>query len=431
MVDENYPPKRIMFTPFIAGLFILFVARDILGLGINKYIFLMYCSFFLVKAKYIEILYILCFLIPLYNGLPGTYILLVALICIFCKNPHQPKKAIILIGIFLLLEIFASIWYPAWDGKEILSYMMFLSVFFIMIYDETERSYLSCLELFYIGTFIFCFVVIISGIRTAPSNWLSLFAKGWFRFGETNTGSGNIMMLKGNANELGYFSSVGIAVGFVLMKQKKGISKIYYLLTILWMLICGTLSLSRTFFIVSAIIVLLFLLSQMKSPRGIVLTVLTFSILVAVLTKYLFSNPDILHGLLSRFTDDTMRTGGNRTVIFAKQLNVFLEMPRCLIFGTGVTKYTDILKTASAHNMIIQILMCYGIPAGILFLISLFVPIFLQGKHKLLYYLPFISVLLFVQTIQFINPYALMLPYAIGIYSLKLDSQNNDITNNQ
>ncbi len=56
------------------------------------------------------------------------------------------------------------------------------------------------------------------------------------------------------------------------------------------------------------------------------------------------------------------------------------------------------------------------------FIISLIMPlrnIYLRGIG-LIAWLPLVSVILFTQTIQFVDPHMLMLPYVIGVYSLRL-----------
>ena len=86
---ENRQKNLLIY--FIVGLILLFVLRDIVGVAINKYFFLFYCTIFMMLGKHESIIYMLCFMMPLFNGLPGTYILLVALIVVIYKKRHYKK----------------------------------------------------------------------------------------------------------------------------------------------------------------------------------------------------------------------------------------------------------------------------------------------------------------------------------------------------
>ncbi len=405
----------------------LLAIRDIGGLYLNKYIYLVYCSVFMVFASYEAILYMICFLMPLLNGLPGTYIMLVALFFIFIKKVCISKKVIILILLYSLLEIISSFWYPQTDLFEIAEYLFILSIFFLMLYDNSDKDIKLCVKMFFYGTFVFCTVVIISGIMTAPSNWMSLFAMGWFRFGETNIGGGDIMMLRGNANELAYFSVVGLSVGLLLLDSLKGLKRIMLHIMIVCIGISGFLSLSRTWILVVLLIVLFYGISRIRQPKKLLSFGIVFLVLIFLGINCLSKNPDLFNGFLRRFSDSTMMTGGARTTLAVKQIGAFLQIPRCIFFGTGVTQYTGILKTVSIHNMVLQILVCYGFIFGTFFIISIVKPIILSEgrRRRLVSWLPLIAVTAFVQTIQFINPYALMLPYVIGIYALRIRSRDD------
>ena len=63
-----------------------------------------------------------------------------------------------------------------------------------------------------------------------------------------------------------------------------------------------------------------------------------------------------------------------------------------------------------------------GIIVATIFIGNLSAPVVgaVRNKVKLIYWLPIIVVVAFTQTIQFLNPYMLMLPYAIGVYALRM-----------
>lgn len=140
--------QKNLLIHFIVGLILLFVLRDIVGVAINKY-FLFYCTIFMMLGKHESIIYMLCFMMPLFNGLPGTYILLVALIVVIYKK-DTTKNAFIYIAVFAVLELIAALWYPNFDIVEYIGYLVFISWFFILLYDKSEKKLDKCLECFFL-----------------------------------------------------------------------------------------------------------------------------------------------------------------------------------------------------------------------------------------------------------------------------------------
>lgn len=419
--------QKNLLIHFIVGLILLFVLRDIVGVAINKYFFLFYCTIFMMLGKHESIIYMLCFMMPLFNGLPGTYILLVALIVVIYKKKTLQKNAFIYIAVFAVLELIAALWYPNFDIVEYIGYLVFISWFFILLYDKSEKKLDKCLECFFFGVAVFCLVVIISGLLTAPSNWLDLFAKGWFRFGETNAAGGDIMRLRGNSNELAYYSVAGVGVGLLILKWKEKTSKIFTCILIGIIFVSGLLSLSRTFIVVMALVLALYIFSSLKSPKMFVAVAIMFTLILLAISKYLIKYPDLLFGFTARFSDSNMTTGGGRTTLSLQYLNSFFDMPRCFITGTGVTQYKDITGVyGSIHNMLIQVFVCYGFVFSIVFFVLMLKPLLGRKKTTVVSWLALIGVGVFVQTIQFINPYALMLPYVIAVYAVKIDLKEMD-----
>lgn len=152
-----------------------------------------------------------------------------------------------------------------------------------------------------------------------------------------------------------------------------------------------------------------------------------FTLILLAISKYLIKYPDLLLGFTARFSDSNMTTGGGRTTLSLQYLNSFFDMPRCFITGTGVTQYKDITGVyGSIHNMLIQVFVCYGFVFSIVFFVLMLKPLLGRKKTTVVSWLALIGVGVFVQTIQFINPYALMLPYVIAVYAVKIDLKEMD-----
>ena len=106
--------------------------------------------------------------------------------------------------------------------------------------------------------------------------------------------------------------------------------------------------------------------------------------------------------------------------------------PSRLIFGTGSIFYRQVCNLShSMHNGVQQILVSYGILGFIPMLVVLIRPIikyFKKNKFELLKLLPILAVFMFIQTIQFLNPNNLLLPYAVAVLCMRIDKPE---TNNE
>lgn len=435
MLGASTKKQNMLIAVFVFGLVSLFIARDICGIGLHKFVFLAFCAVVFAFAEYETLFYLLCFMIPLFNGLPGTYIMLLLVTLMFLKKNYIPKTILVLIPLFFILEMVASIWYsdfPRMEITGIVEYITFLTAFFMMLYDDSKKSKQLCLGMFFAGVLVYILIVMIAGFLTAPSNWIELFANGWFRFGRTNTGSGDYMMLQGNPNELAYYSLCGISIGLVALRNRGIPEKVFIIAAMIFMLATGILSLSRSFFIVFVFMLIMYLACQIRSLKKLAIAVGVITGIGILTVVILNSNSYLIDGILSRFTDITMETFGGRSVLFEKQWNSFIMNPRYLLIGTGVTQSEYASGIGSIHNMLLQILVFYGFPFAIVFLTAIFKPVLdvIRKIKQATNLIPLATVLLFVQTIQFVKPYAIMLPFAVAVYALTadFDEKNNALT---
>jgi hypothetical protein len=417
--------ENLLLLLFIVGLTILIAMRDIAGMSINKFIYWGYTSIFIFSVQKETLIYILSFLFPLLWGLPSTYILLVALIIYIFKSHSINKNVLFLTVFFIFLEGIASLFYLKPDYVLIVKYLLALIIFFLLLYEEDSIDYMRCMQLFLYGSTVLCLVIIISTFISGPSDWFNLFSKGLFRFGDVQVDETTNMVLALNANSLAYYSITGLSLGIVLFENQT--TKSSQVITILCMIVhffAGVLALSRSWLLVTVICILFLLYDSKKSWKSIFMACSVLSILIFLGMWYLDKNPYILQGFMTRFEDDNVQTAGGRVGLFEAYMNLFLDNTRYLFMGTGVTQYKSVTGVYnSLHNGIEQILVCYGIPGMLIFLFGMLNPLRYIGKKDLLYWIPFIAVVLFVQTIQFINPETLIFPYIIAIFSLRFGAQ--------
>lgn len=421
--------KTLTFA-VLAGLVLLLALRDIRSISLNKYIYAVYCIVPLIFVDYEEMFPVLSFIFPLLWGLPGTYILLATVALFIYKKGSIDSVFLTCIVLFLILEIFASLWYPQKDFVEIIGYLCTVSTLLIFIQEDGNIDYERCLQYFVTGCVILCGVIIICGLQNAPSDWLWRFSKGWFRFGETHGLGETGMTLKVNANTMAYYSLAGIACGLPLFQRSHLVWKRLFLgAEMAILLIAGFLTVSRSWVLFLAITIMLFVKHNMQSPRLFFPTLCLLALAGVAGTILLLQNPELLDGFLTRASAKNIASGGGRTDLFVLYLHAFMSNLRFLFFGMGVTQYRTVSGVYnSLHNAAEQILVCYGLAGCWLFFYAIIQPVagFVGKKIGLIYWIPLIIISLFVQTIQFVNPDTLMLPYAMGVIALRMGAEEKE-----
>lgn len=418
MMDNR---AKKMLKIYMLGLFLLLAIRDICGFDYNKFILVGYVCIFFGLVPSAAMIPMMTFIFPLLWGLPYTYILPVILCIYLLKKRRMQREPVFFILLFCLLEITASFWYPEIDIAEWIKYFSIVAVFFILLY-ERDVPYELAVRTFFAGCVVLILVIIVSTIQTAPSNWLSLFAQGWFRFGQLQVDESSGMTLKVNSNSMAYYSLTGLSLGLVLMKKEFGIRRYIIVCLTILLGVGGLLTVSRSWMLFMALILFLYVGDRMKSVKAIVFMVVSVFFLLLAGYYAILKMPELLAGFLTRWTSSDIATGNERLDLLIEYHEIFMSNVRFWFMGTGVTGYKPVTGIYhSFHNAVQQIFVCYGIPCAVIFLTGMLKPVLKVRKRRLALvdWIPFIAVVGFTQTIQFINPEALMLPYIPAVFVIK------------
>ncbi len=409
---------------FMISITSLLVVRDVFGIGYNKFILVIVALGFAFFAPSKDLATMICFMFPLTWGLPYTYIFSGAIIIYWIKRRKIPAPAFIFIALFFVLEFIASFYYPSSDYIRILKYISVLAIFFTFLYDsEVDKE--SCIKAYYYGSLVLCIVILITTFKNAPSNWLYLFSRGWFRFGSKQAEDVEGMMLSVNANTLAYYSIAGAALSFNYIPKSDGKEKLFHLIALSIFLVSGVFTISISWIIVMTGCLLLYVFTQTKSAKAVLATGFGIIVLFIVARIALSKTPELLTAFTTRLTRVDLATGDGRTDLMSGYHKVFWDNIRFIFLGTGVTQYRAVTNISNSfHNMVQQIFVSYGVFAGAIFFIGFLSPLRKLERHttSLIDWIPMIGVLVFTQTIQFINPESLMLPYVIAYYLLVVRS---------
>ena len=422
--------ERTKLMLFAVGLALMLVARDIMGINLNKYLYLAYCIAFFLIAEYQTLVYMVCYVLPLVCGLPGTYIMFGAMVLLVVKCKKINLWQIGLVVIIATLEIVASAWYPESDLAGLVQYVSYAGMMFFLIHDRTDIDFYRCLRMYLYGVALLCSLIVVTGIMEAPDNWLKRFAEGQFRFGKTQYDKAGGMQTALNANNLANYSLSATLVGVLLIEKSKGRQRIIMILLTFISAAGGFLTISRTWLLLLAVCLFFYIIGKVRHPRRLIFTLFIFGVLFLV-GFWFMGGTELIQGFIARMTEDDVATGNGRTNIFGKYMEIFFQNARFMLFGTGVTQYRAMTgDMTSMHNGTQQILVCCGVLGFVVYMVGLLKPVLKirkAQKMEMTYWLPLIATVSYVQTTQFLNPAMLMLPYIIGVFALKAGMKEQPI----
>ena len=147
---------------YILILSIIIALRDIAGLEINKILIIAFCTGCFLTASYEELVEELFFTFPLLCGLPGNYIMPIALILMMVKKRKISKKPIILFTYFTFVELLSAILWTNFEIMKEVGYLVNLFLFFVLIYNNNDYKIDKCLSLYVLGLSFVSFIIICS-----------------------------------------------------------------------------------------------------------------------------------------------------------------------------------------------------------------------------------------------------------------------------
>lgn len=420
--------NKLIFLYFgILMIAALILLRDIANIAIPGSVIAGFTTFlvaFLNKRNMYSFAY---FLLPLSVGIPGYVFLLLGVVLLI----RQSKVSVSQFLPFCLLaslEIMNVMGYNfQYNISGIVSFLSFLFLFFLMIFsNDVNIDRKESLIFYSIGTMLALTVVYLKIIL--DYGFVALLS------GELRSGTGmgdydaeqmtNHLMM--NANCIAYYAIVLISIAFVFMSKQILKRSAVYLMIFLGV-VSGLLSFSRTWILLFVMIIIWYLYCNTKNTKSII----SFIIIAAILASVgLYSGllDEVLEVIEYRMENDNVALAGGRLPLF-KAYNKFITNDSYYtLFGTGATYYKQVCKLwNSVHNGTQQIFVSFGIIGIVTYLLVIirFVRKYIKFRVKdnLILFTPFIACLIFVQSIQFLNPYPLMLPFVAAACMIRVNEK--------
>lgn len=411
--------KQLMFFLII---FLLFILRDGFGKNIDDAVFyIAYIIGFTIFTRK-EVFTLFIFLLPLSNG-PMLYFLNVIFGMTFIiKNAKYIKVTkvllvCLLIVIWELLHLIQSSFLGFNDSLiKFFGFGLCIITTTLVISNTNLRDdYTQILRAWCLGFGSFCFILFTKYINNfGISNFTTIVRRfGWI----PNSLETSSTMLSINPNTMGKLVILTIFC-LITMMNLTDIFTIQTLIEIIYFLVFGLMTGSRTFLLVVFILFSIYSLELMFNAKENFKKILILSLVLLLITiivnKYM---QNTLVMISSRFEQSDLSGGRFETYkLYISSLNNYFLF---LIFGSGMQNYNykhGILN--SSHNLFIEIISIWGIIGFILvfyWMLNLFEFSKMEknklSKNKYLYkFLPLLSLFLYSQTGQFFISYYHTLP---------------------
>ncbi|HHW21446.1 MAG TPA: O-antigen ligase family protein [Clostridiaceae bacterium] len=404
----NKGSKELFFRIVCFLTAVIVYARDIFGLDINKFIIIGLALALALFSDIDHIFLYISFIVPIISGLPYSYIFIIFLSVLVIKRPgwiFNVKMIPLYIIIFIIEPL--SIFYGSFSFVEYLRLLSVLIVSFAYIYNYSdEQSHIRACNLYLISFILAGLNIVIKTVNNASISYLLTYG---IRLGDISA----VTSVEGitvtyDPNTLAILSSISIAISLILLRNGSS-PRWQHLLIIVFSVLIGMATLSRTFILLGVIILAFVTITSTRSVKGYISI---FSFLGIIFVLFLCVNkyfPSLIRNITERFTTSDISNG--RIAIFIGYMRIILNNPLKFILGLGIQNYQ--IKSGiyeSCHNGTQEILVTWGL-LGIIAVIIMFMNIFRRIKTGVLLrenkigYLPFLLLIIGLQLIQFFSQY--------------------------
>ena len=283
---------------------------------------------------------------------------------------------------------------------------------FLMCCPREKIDYPFVSRVFALCTSVMCLIVLSKVLIAAGFN-LQLAFSNMQRFGMSGSATESLGA-DFNPNFLGFLCILGATAMFQLRTAKEG--RLADMVVAIFLMLCGLLTLSRTYLLCLLLMVMLLVLANGCSVKKLIklsATAVAVGALLFLLLLLFF--PAVVEDWVGRFQVEDITSG--RLQLMARYHERIFENPDIYWFGIGIQSVTDkvvarfgpakILGTVVPHNSIQEMVFCWGIPGLAMFIVFL-VCMVKSAKRKnpdirLLHYIPLILLLIKSQAGQLIS----------------------------
>lgn len=307
--------------------------------------------------------------IPLYSSFDYSYMILIAIAILLIRNRSKIKINFLILSIWSILtwELLHS-FNDELSVKRIVGIILpYLFIWLLCSIDIEMLDYYfisRCYALFVAGIG----VTLIAKVAAISGNNLSYSIMNMQRLGSVAEDA-EVMGGAINPNALGVMCVLGITC--LLQRYLYGDKKKIDILCVLFLVILGLLTLSRTYITCLSIMFFFFCIDEHKTI-GQKIKYFFYSLAIFVIGMFVLglSSSNIINNYISRWQVADISNG--RFEIIIDVAECIWSEPQILLFGLGLQNYSDkALDYVSIppHDAFHEIVMIWGIPGLILFIL--------------------------------------------------------------
>jgi len=381
------------------------------------------CTAFISDRNELIALSVCC--IPFISSFHYIYAILVCEILLIykLKNEIRIKAEVVILIILIVWELLHCFTLGA-VIKDGMTFILPYALCFIIMFSNVERvDYLFVMRVLAIATLWMCLVLLTKLFINADFNIGNAFYE-MDRLGIVDESE----MTRGtfNPNTLGYFcilSATGLLQAIVSGNKIRSDIPILVLL-----IVCGFLTASRTYIICLIVLIVLILFVQrgsLKKKATFIIGLVALAGIVIILVNVFF--PETFGNLFDRFKLDDV--SGGRSDLFMEYNRFIMSSGDQLFWGTGLSaerikldEYFGMYNAQTPHNGIQEVLVVWGVPGLVLFIVYLSIIILsarrINTNQQLINYIPLILLLTKVQAGQMVTAFYTMLMFPLAFLSL-------------
>ena len=398
-----------MFWIMMAVFYSLFVVRNVLSVEFPVSIYLVWVALMAFVFDDTEIKALIISFMPLVPGFQSKYAVLICMIVLIIKYFKQLRiPPFIFCVILLMFWEFLHLNEGYATTAEYLSGFAPLMCLAVVVSLPGKHEDISVFSrVLAVSLAVGSLILIANTVLGSHQSLMSLVQSG-FRLGEVEEALN--YQITYNANGLGFLCNMTV-VGLLSNIYFKRSKKIDYFLMI-FAIVIGCLTVSRTFLLCLAGTIALYILLQNKAPSYKIRLFITILLLIGIALLVLkLVAPDIIDNYVMRFSADDI-TGG-RAYLSDFYNDFIISTPKNFLYGIGIQNInTKIMALKGVdvnvpHNGYQQMLVAWGIVGLLLMLVFIFCLVLYARKKNprvpLMCYLPLVLLLINILAGQFVT----------------------------
>lgn len=424
--------SRAIFYGLLALLLGLCFIRYALQVNFPRSILLVLAVLIALLGDRDEIIAMCICCIPLHTSFHYVYALLFCIVIYVVKFGRSIRLNLTIVPVLLMIlwelpHCFGLQFSPVTFVSDFIP-LLLLAV--IMCSDIRGLDYGLIVRAMAVSVAAMCILLIGKLAYVANFNLVAVVA-GLQRLGLDAEETQNLLTVSGgeqNPNTLGIMCVLAISGLMQLRMAGKGTKS--DVLLVIFLLVFGTLTSSRTYLACLAVMALLLLFSQKGNltRKFRFLAILVAVVLLAVVLLCLIF-PELMAYYFSRFQVEDVTTG--RIGLMARYHDFIVSDPKIMFFGIGLHEFyariLEVYRVAShvPHNGIQELVLAWGIP-GLLLFLALWLAMTFRSRNfcrrqRLLNYIPMLILLAKIQAGQMLTSAYTMLAFSYAYLSMAQD----------